>query len=82
MKIKKNKMQNETVVVQNKTVAKSCQLQFFEVLFLLFQHSVLATNLVAHTKKEKAKTEPEKKAVERSSKPFYFAQRPFHFAFC
>ena len=63
-----NKMQNETVVVQNKTDLKSFQL-LFEILLVLFPNSICATNLVAETKTESQKTD------ERTSKPF-------HFAFC
>ena len=51
-------MQNETVVVQNKTVLKFFQL-LFEALFLLFPNSVFATNLVAEIKTEKTKVAEE-----------------------
>ena len=77
-----NRMQNETVFVQNKTVVKSFQLQFFEVLFLIFQFLFLQQDLLPKLNLEKSKTEPQKIAVETSSQPFYFAQRPFYFAFC
>ena len=63
-----------SLYAQNKTVLKFFQLQFFEVLFLLFLFLCAQQDLLRKQNLEKAKTEPQKIAVERTSKPFYFAQ--------